>query len=251
MLTATDTIQPTSTHSPSTLDTSSLPSNPSSTTHSPMSAISSSVDSSTSVATSGCSCRNCGAVMPILSEADYPREAQLRIEELEQQVKEFSVRAVMADTVKDKSEKKTDIPPSAPTIPADNLAKSQKEVMELRRKSENSNSSAGSHIPSSPPRTNSMANTFQNFSRLCEERRQRESAEKQLAEVKNELEELSMSLFQQANEMVSTERKARAKLEERVALLEKRDAEKRARLDRLEKGMERINRVRNLLDKKT
>lgn len=34
--------------------------------------------------------------MPVVSEADYPKEAQLRIEELEQQVKEFSVRAVMA-----------------------------------------------------------------------------------------------------------------------------------------------------------
>lgn len=44
--------------------------------------------------------------------------------------------------------------------------------------------------------------------------------------------------------MVATERKARAKLEERVQVLEKRDSEKRRRLERLEKAMDRIERVR-------
>ena len=47
--------------------------------------------------------------------------------------------------------------------------------------------------------------------------------------------------------MVSTERRARAKLEERVAHLEKRDMEKGMRLDRLEKALQRINRVRGVL----
>jgi len=61
------------------------------------------------------------------------------------------------------------------------------------------------------------------------------------------VEELSVSLFEQANEMVATERKARAKLEERVGMLEKRDAEKKQRLERLEGAMERIDRVRGLL----
>jgi hypothetical protein len=44
--------------------------------------------------------------------------------------------------------------------------------------------------------------------------------------------------------MVATERKARVKLEERVQVLEKRDSEKRRRLERLEKAIERIERVR-------
>ena len=47
--------------------------------------------------------------------------------------------------------------------------------------------------------------------------------------------------------MVATERKARAKLEERVKLLETRDGEKRRRLERLEKAMERIERVRKMV----
>jgi len=58
---------------------------------------------------------------------------------------------------------------------------------------------------------------------------------------------LSVSLFEQANEMVATERRARAKLEERVGMLEKRDIDKRRRLERLETAMERIDRVRSLL----
>lgn len=47
--------------------------------------------------------------------------------------------------------------------------------------------------------------------------------------------------------MVATERKARAKLEERVAVLERRDGEKRKRLDRLEKAIERVERIRGLV----
>ena len=47
--------------------------------------------------------------------------------------------------------------------------------------------------------------------------------------------------------MVATERKARAKLEERVEVLERRDGEKRKRLEVLESRMARIERVRGLL----
>lgn len=82
---------------------------------------------------------------------------------------------------------------------------------------------------------------------LSEEKKQREMAEKALADVKGELEDLSVTLFQQANEMVSTERKARAKLEDRVAMLEKRDIEKGMRLDQLQRAMQRINRVKGIL----
>lgn len=47
--------------------------------------------------------------------------------------------------------------------------------------------------------------------------------------------------------MVASERKARAKLEERVAVLERRDREKRGRLEALEGRLGRIERVRGLL----
>lgn len=56
-----------------------------------------------------------------------------------------------------------------------------------------------------------------------------------------------MQLFSQANEMVAQERKARAKLEERVAVLERRDIEKRTRLERLEKAMQRVERLKALV----
>jgi len=56
-------------------------------------------------------------------------------------------------------------------------------------------------------------------------------------------------LFQQANEMVAKEKKARAKLEERVEVLERRDVEKRERLERLDLAIQRVERVRGVLKK--
>lgn len=75
------------------------------------------------------------------------------------------------------------------------------------------------------------------------------------------MEELSAMLFQQANEMVASERKARVKLEERanqfeercgmleekVKSLEGRDGDKRKRLERLEEAVARVERVRSVL----
>lgn len=82
---------------------------------------------------------------------------------------------------------------------------------------------------------------------LRKEQSLRQAADRKLDEASGELEELSAQLFMQANEMVATERKARAKLEERVEILERRDNEKRKRLDRLEGAVQRIERVRGLL----
>jgi predicted RNase H-like nuclease (RuvC/YqgF family) len=82
---------------------------------------------------------------------------------------------------------------------------------------------------------------------LTSEQTLRKDAERKLSEASGELEELTAHLFMQANEMVATERKARAKLEERVELLERRDGEKRKRLERLEGAVQRIERVRGLL----
>lgn len=82
---------------------------------------------------------------------------------------------------------------------------------------------------------------------LSRERELRARAEGRLNDTSKEVEELSATLFEQANEMVATERRARAKLEERVSVLERRDVEKRDRLERLEGAMERLERVRTLL----
>lgn len=82
---------------------------------------------------------------------------------------------------------------------------------------------------------------------LSLEQNLRQQAEGRLSATSKEMEELSAALFEQANEMVADERRARAKLEERVGELEKRDVEKKKRLDRLESAMNRVERVKNLL----
>lgn len=82
---------------------------------------------------------------------------------------------------------------------------------------------------------------------LAHEQTLRRQAEGQLTQVNGELEDMSAQLFEQANEMVASERKARAKLEERVEMLERRDGEKRKRLERLEGALRRIDRVKGLI----
>ncbi|OJD16806.1 hypothetical protein AJ78_03049 [Emergomyces pasteurianus Ep9510] len=82
---------------------------------------------------------------------------------------------------------------------------------------------------------------------LTREQALRKEAESRLSQANSELEELTAQLFSQANEMVAQERKARAKLEERVEVLERRDSEKRMRLERLEKAIERVERVRGMV----
>ncbi|KAI0381880.1 hypothetical protein F5Y04DRAFT_254557 [Hypomontagnella monticulosa] len=106
----------------------------------------------------------------------------------------------------------------------------------------NSNSIAGraSHAPS----------TDDLLEALSREKELRAAAEGRLNDTSKEVEELSATLFEQANEMVASERRARAKLEERVSVLERRDVEKRDRLERLEGAMGRLERVRTLLEKR-
>ncbi|KAI9885776.1 MAG: hypothetical protein M1823_002405 [Watsoniomyces obsoletus] len=104
------------------------------------------------------------------------------------------------------------------------------------------NPQQGSSTPSNLPTNNTDLKAA-----LTREQALRQQAEGKLSEASGELEELSAQLFQQANEMVATERRARAKLEERVEMLERRDREKRKRLERLENAVERIGRVRNML----
>lgn len=98
-------------------------------------------------------------------------------------------------------------------------------------------------------------------SALVQERTQRLAAEKKVTEVTGEIEELSTTLFQQANEMVSAERKENAALKERIRLLEERegkftrrlealeqrDVERKRRMDKIESAIKRIERAKTLL----
>jgi predicted RNase H-like nuclease (RuvC/YqgF family) len=103
-----------------------------------------------------------------------------------------------------------------------------------------SNSSTDARPPSSRRESDLQA-------ALAREQDLRQKAEGQVNQMSGELEDLSQTLFEQANTMVANERKARAKLEERVEVLERRDVDKRKRLERLEGALRRIERVRGLL----
>jgi len=82
------------------------------------------------------------------------------------------------------------------------------------------------------------------------EKSAREQAEEKVANMALELEELSQSLFEEANAMVRTEREKCARLEARLQIMEGREEDKRRRLTELEKAIGRITRVRNLLENK-
>jgi exosome complex component CSL4 len=82
---------------------------------------------------------------------------------------------------------------------------------------------------------------------LNREQSLRKEAKGKVAATSQEVEELSAALFEEANKMVAEERRARAKLEQRVDELERRDMEKRRRLEKLEGAMSRIERVRLML----
>lgn len=102
-----------------------------------------------------------------------------------------------------------------------------------------------------PPPSATASNTTEDLlEALTREKTLRHEAEGRLSATSKEVEELSASLFEQANEMVADERRARARLEERVGELEKRDVDKRRRLERLEVAMQRIEKVKKMLDDK-
>ena len=113
---------------------------------------------------------------------------------------------------------------------------------------------------------------------LVKEQTARIAAEQKTKEVNAEIEELSASLFEQANEMVAAERKENARLQarveqlekqaseneastqgdaallrentrmkERLKVLEQRDTDRKRRLEKLEAAHRRIERVRSTL----
>lgn len=136
-------------------------------------------------------------------------------------------------------------PPVTPTFPPNNAAYSNNTLSPPKTPF----SSLGRSAPTlQSTQSDSRLVTMSSLqTSLEEERTLRIRAESDLSQAQTELEDLTAQLFGQANEMVATERKARAKLEERVRVLEQRDVEKRKRLDRLEKAVKRIERVRAMV----
>ncbi|KAH9877795.1 hypothetical protein J1614_003012 [Plenodomus biglobosus] len=119
------------------------------------------------------------------------------------------------------------------------------------RRASPANASSPPPLPPPPPALPAATHTpspdMTLLHELERERSLRAKAEERVQKVDIEIEELSVQLFSQANEMVAEERRARARLEERVETLERRDREKMARLDRLEKAVERVERVKKML----
>jgi chromosome segregation ATPase len=141
----------------------------------------------------------------------------------------------------------TQQPPERPTTPNQNSMTSRLGSLLGSRKSQSNLSPGRATSPSPTPGEHTRRESDLEAA-LAKEQQLRQKAEGQASKLSSEVEDLSVTLFQQANEMVAAERKARAKLEERVEILEKRDGEKRKRLERLEGAVRRIERVRGLLD---
>ncbi|KAL1888657.1 hypothetical protein Cpir12675_006086 [Ceratocystis pirilliformis] len=123
---------------------------------------------------------------------------------------------------------------------------SRKSTPNIRVAANSFSSTSSSQPPPSPPPSSTGVNDL--MAALNREQNLRAKAEGRLVATSKEVEELSVVLFEQANEMVASERRARAKLEQRVAVLERRDADKKARLQSLEGAMDQIQRVKILLN---
>ncbi|RDL39514.1 Uncharacterized protein BP5553_03854 [Venustampulla echinocandica] len=198
-------------------------------------------------------CPNCGIGLP--SHSDMAAEAQKQIEDLQTQVRLLTEKATAtvdkwADYEDEIQQLKAQLqPPQRTDSASDTAGRSDSPSRFSYLPVQNRLSSFLSPRKSTPnlqqnpppPSATDLA------AALTREQALRQAAEGKLDEASGELEELSAQLFEQANEMVATERKARAKLEERVAVLESRDGEKRKRLEKLEHAMQRIERVRGLL----
>ncbi|KAF2189075.1 hypothetical protein K469DRAFT_499741, partial [Zopfia rhizophila CBS 207.26] len=208
------------------------------------------------------SCPKCGTSIP--SEQNVNDAQRRRIAELEAQVEMLTVKATAAvDKCADYEDQLQRMKTEQNGLPrsntSDSLAPSRPSNEDARPSTANSTtakisrfsflpgrrgSPAQSEAAVAPPSSNPDADLK---AQLEKERQLREKAEEKAQKMNTEIEELSVQLFSQANEMVANERKARAKLEARVEQLEKKDKDKMARLERLEKAVSRIDRVKALL----
>ncbi|CAE7022822.1 hypothetical protein P3342_005113 [Pyrenophora teres f. teres] len=205
------------------------------------------------------SCPACGTGLDMAELAD----ARQRIEELEAQMERLKEKATAAvdrcadyeDQIRSLKSSHSDSPnkqPHRPSIDYDpprpgtaNSTKSGRFSFITNRFPSPANT--GAMPPPPPPKDAPRAVDTMLLNELERERALRAKAEARVQTVDSEIEELSVQLFSQANEMVAEERRARAKLEERVETLERRDREKMGRLDRLEKAVTRVERVKALL----
>ncbi|KAF9892507.1 hypothetical protein FE257_001616 [Aspergillus nanangensis] len=215
---------------------------------------------------SGKNCPTCGQD-GLLSHRQQSGDAHKRIKELEGHVEDLNVQAMqMADKLaqyedevrrlRTQSRSSASSSSSSAQFPDPPDTQQQGRLSTLtsflpyRRPSTTSPTQTAAQpavAQPSPPSSAPHEETAELQNALNREQDLRRAAESQLSQANTELEDLTAQLFSQANEMVAQERKARARLEERVAVLERRDVEKRSRLDRLEKAMERVERVRALV----
>ncbi|KAI6710170.1 hypothetical protein JHW43_007302 [Diplocarpon mali] len=194
-------------------------------------------------------CPNCGIGLPDRSATAL--ETQKKIDDLQAQVRMLTQKATNADRWADYEDeiqelKAQNARSSAEAARAEAASPNRSSYLPVQNRlssflSRKSTSNLKNPAPPNTPSATDLA------AALTREQALRQAADKKLDESSAELEELSAQLFMQANEMVATERKARAKLEERVAVLESRDGEKRKRLERLEGAVARIERVKGLL----
>lgn len=217
------------------------------------------------------SCPSCGASVADLADA-YPDYARQRIADLEAQVGLLTEKASSAaDKLADYEDKlrrlKARQSSGAASDPADDTrphtANSQGRGSRLSNLLSRRKSSSALHapppplpiitppVPPNPPVLPPIKHIDEELRETREalekERAVRAEAESKIARQDADVEELTASLFQTANEMVATERKAKAKLQERVDILEKRDQDKKLRLQRLEGAVQRIDRIHALL----
>lgn len=218
----------------------------------------------TTLSSSASCCPGCGYNLPSVDQTQVELlQAQARISDLETQVRLLNQKATAAvdrwaDYEDELARLRSQVPAPEPEqqfSPSTRQSFLQTGTTRLSALLSSRKSVPGMHPELArpvPPRTASapapITPTEQNLREaLSREQNLRKEAEGRLSATSKEVEELSAALFEQANEMVAEERRARAKLEERVGELEKRDFEKRRRLERLEVAMRRIERVRELL----
>ncbi|PVI01468.1 hypothetical protein DM02DRAFT_346094 [Periconia macrospinosa] len=201
------------------------------------------------------SCPNCGTEMPPQETA----QEQKRIMELEAQIEMLKEKATAAvdrcadyeDQLRNMQQGQNSLQRSDATVSLQPTGRPSHE--EARPSTANSTTARTSRFSflmarrGSPAASTSSSTDPELLEQLAKERALRTKAEEKARKVDLEIEELSVQLFSQANEMVAAERKARAKLEARVEQLEKKDKEKVARLERLENAVSRIDRVKALL----
>ncbi|KAK8232226.1 ribosomal protein L32 [Phyllosticta capitalensis] len=219
----------------------------------------------------GPACPSCGTSVADLADA-YPGHAQQRIADLEGQVRLLTEKASSAaDKLADyedelrrlKARQSSGAASDAADEARPHTANSQGRGSRLSNLLSRRKSSSALHapppplptttppVPPNPPVLPPIKHIDEELretrSALDKERALREEAEAKIAKQDADVEELTASLFQTANEMVANERRAKAKLQERVDILEKRDQEKKIRLQRLEGAVQRIDRIHGLL----